>query len=61
MCTFSGDKSNWMLAVINHKLYHWFESDQIKIGRIFTIIQAEKVDGLLQLVMNTFSPWRITP
>ena len=43
-----------MLALINHKMFQWFESDSIKIGGIFQIKEAEKEDGLLILVIYKF-------
>ena len=45
-----GDKVHWMTAIINHRLYHYYESDEIKIGRVFKIFEAEFQDGLLLLV-----------
>ena len=41
-----------MAAVINHRLFHYYEADVLCRGKVFKIHEAEFEEGLLHLVFK---------
>ena len=41
-----------MAAVLDHRLYHYYEADVLCRGKVFKIHEAEFKEGLLHLVFN---------